>query len=117
MPPPASAGMCRPVRARRRSRGQGREQRHPEEITDNGKTSYEVKIIAKSGRMREIVYRANGQVTEFEEESYLSEIPPGARAAIEKVVASGELLKVNIIHRGRALLHEGEYRLEGAKKK
>jgi hypothetical protein len=33
------------------------------------------------------------------------------------VVASGELLKVDIIHRGRTLLYEGEYRQEGAKKK
>jgi len=88
-----------------------------EKITDNGAVFYEVKITAESGKMREIVFRPDGQVAEFEEESQLAGIPSAARAAIEKAVASGELLKVDVIHRGRALLYEGEYRQAGTKKK
>jgi hypothetical protein len=88
-----------------------------EKLTDNGQTLYELKVVVESGRMREIVYHPDGKLAEFEEESRLSEIPADARAGIEKAVASGELLKVDIIHRDRTILYEGEYRLEGAKKK
>lgn len=88
-----------------------------ERITDKGETLYEVKVTVGSGKMREIVFRPDGQITEVEDESELSGIPPAARAAIVKAVAAGELRKVDIIRRGSTLLYEGEYRRQGAKKK
>ena len=78
---------------------------------------YEVKVIAESGKMREIVFRPDGEIVEFEEEGDLSQIPAAARSAIERATAAGELLKVDVIHRGSTVLYEGEYRSGGTKKK
>ena len=88
-----------------------------EKITESGASLYELKVTAESGKMREIVFRPNGQIVEFENESELSQIPAAARAAIQKATLSGELLKVDVIHRGSTLLYEGEYRFQGVKKK
>lgn len=88
-----------------------------EKIQEHGETLYEVKVTPAPGQMREIVYRPTGEIAEWEEESQLKAIPQAAQAAILKAVASGELAKVDIIHRGQAVLYEGEYRVNGAKKK
>ena len=88
-----------------------------EKITENGMSLYEVKVIAESGKMREIVFRPDGEIVEFEEEGDLSQIPAAARSAIERATAAGELLKVDVIHRGSTILYEGEYRNALVKKK
>jgi hypothetical protein len=88
-----------------------------EKIAENGAILFEFKVTTEAGRMRETVYAPDGKLVEFEDESDLSQIPPAARAAIEKATASAELLKVDVIHRGSTVLYEGEYRLAGAKKK
>lgn len=88
-----------------------------EKIRKAGATLYEVKVTPAPGKMREIVFRPNGELVEFEEESELAAIPPAAQAAILKAVGAGELAKVDIIRRGSTVLYEGEYRMNGAKKK
>ncbi len=88
-----------------------------EKIAENGTILFEFKVTNEAGKMREIVFRPDGKMVEFEDESELSQIPPAARAAIEKATVSAELLKVDVIHRGATVLYEGEYRIGGVKKK
>lgn len=87
-----------------------------ERIVEDGRTLFEVKATMASGKVREIVYRADGQLQEWEEETDLASIPAAARAAIEKARGTGVLRKVDLIQRGRQMLYEGEY-LDGAAKR
>lgn len=88
-----------------------------EKIDDSGKTFYEVKVTTAAGKMREIVFHPDGRLYELEDEGELADVPAAARMAIQKAVAKGELAKVDIIHRGKITLYEGEYREGGVKKK
>lgn len=88
-----------------------------ERILAGGRTLFEVKVTTPAGKMREIVYRPDGSIEEWEEETDLSAIPAGARAAIERAQGMGVLRKVDRIRRGSRTLYEGEYRDGGTKKK
>jgi hypothetical protein len=92
-------------------------QRSCERINDDSRILFEVKVVSPGGKMQEYVYGADGSLVEFEEESELAKIPPGARSAIQKAVAKSVLRKVDVIQRGSTKLYEGEYTDAGQKKK
>jgi hypothetical protein len=50
-------------------------------------TSYEIETVA-NGRHRDVTVNGKGNVTTIEEETPLDSIPPAAKAAIEKKVAT-----------------------------
>jgi uncharacterized membrane protein YkoI len=54
--------------------------------TENGKTSYEIETMV-NGKHRDFDIDAQGAVTEVEDETALDNLPPAARAAIQKKAA------------------------------
>src|SRR5271170_4715896 len=57
--------------------------------TEHGVTSYEIETVA-NGRHRDVSVDAKGNVTTIEEETPIVSIPPAAKTAIEKKVATGK---------------------------
>jgi hypothetical protein len=57
--------------------------------TEKGKTNYEVETTV-SGTHRDFLVDAKGTVIEVEDETAIDNIPPAAKAAIEKKAASGK---------------------------
>lgn len=88
-----------------------------ERITDGGKILFEVKITNAAGRMEELVYLPSGVLEESEEEIPAAEAPAAARNAIRAAVGHGELRKIDRIQRGKLTLYEGEYTMDGVKRK
>jgi hypothetical protein len=88
-----------------------------ERITEDRNILFEVKVITRAGRMQEWVYRPDGSLKESEEKIPAAEAPAAAREAIRRAVGNGQLRKIDKIQRGRQVLYEGEYAVDGVKRK
>jgi hypothetical protein len=88
-----------------------------ERITENDSVFYEVKVITAAGLMQEWVYRPDGSLQENEEEIPATAAPAAAREAIRRIVGNGQLRKIDRIQRAKQVLYEGEYTVDGAKRK
>jgi uncharacterized membrane protein YkoI len=73
--------------------------------TENGKTFYEVETKA-TGRSRDLLLDTTGAVVEVEEEVTLSNLPPPAKAAIEKKSLGGKVTKVERVTKGNVITYE-----------
>ena len=75
------------------------------EVKD-GKTLYEAEMRVK-GRTRDLTFDAQGKIVSDEQETTLSDIPAGARSAIEKAAAGGKLTLVEKVIEGNSTSYEG----------
>ena len=75
------------------------------EVQD-GVTVYEVETTLR-GRRRDMIVDGQGKVLILEEETALSDIPPAARAAIQKAVGDGRLVLVEKVTKGETAFYEG----------
>ena len=72
---------------------------------DGGKTFYEVETTV-SGKARDFLVDASGNLAEVEEATELSAMPPPARVAIEKWAAGVKLSTVETVTKGSAGRYE-----------
>lgn len=75
------------------------------EVKD-GVTLYEVEMTV-NGRTRDVTIDGDGRIVMVEEQTTLSDIPPAARAAIEKAVGDGKLVLVEKVTKGETTFYEG----------
>lgn len=75
------------------------------EIQD-GVTVYEVETTVR-GRRRDLILDGQGKILILEEETALGDIPPAARAAIQKAVGDGRLILVEKVTKGETTFYEG----------
>lgn len=88
-----------------------------ERITVGRSVLFEVKVTTSSNRMQEWVYRPDGSLEESEEEIPSAEAPAAARNSIRRKIGKGQLRKIDRIQRGKLVLYEGEYTVNGVKAK
>jgi uncharacterized membrane protein YkoI len=74
---------------------------------DKGKTLYEAELTV-NGRSKDIMFDEQGTLVSVEEESALDQIPPAARAAIEKAAGSGKVLAVEKLTEGGNVFYEAQ---------
>jgi uncharacterized membrane protein YkoI len=74
---------------------------------DKGKTLYEAELTV-NGRSKDIMFDEQGTMVSVEEESALDQIPPPARAAIEKAAGSGKVLAVEKLTEGGNVFYEAQ---------
>ncbi len=83
--------------------------------TEGGKTLYEVESQVK-GRGRDLMVNAEGIVLSVEEEMTLADIPPAAKASIEKLAMGGAIGKVEAVTKGGLVTYEAVITKKGMKK-
>jgi hypothetical protein len=81
---------------------------------ENGKTVYELETKV-NGRTRDLMIDASGAVISVEEEVALDSIPAGAKAAIEKQAAGGEVTRVETVTKGKVVTYEAGLLKKGKK--
>jgi uncharacterized membrane protein YkoI len=74
---------------------------------DKGKTLYEAELTV-NGQSKDIMFDEQGTMVSVEEESALDQIPPAARAAIEKAAGSGKVLAVEKLTEGGNVFYEAQ---------
>jgi uncharacterized membrane protein YkoI len=74
---------------------------------DKGKTLYEAELTV-NGHSKDIMFDEQGTMVSVEEESALDQIPPAARAAIEKAAGSGKVLAVEKLTEGGNVFYEAQ---------
>src|SRR5712692_1234527 len=70
---------------------------------EKGKTFYEAETTV-NGRTRDLLFDANGQLVEVEEELSLDTLPAAVKAAFEG--AQGKVMKVESVTKGQAVTYE-----------
>ena len=83
--------------------------------TEGGKTLYEVESKVK-GRGRDLMLDSQGMVLSIEEEMALADIPPAARAGIEKLAMGGTIGKIEAVTKGKLVIYEAVITRKGMKK-
>ena len=74
---------------------------------DKGKTLYEAELTV-NGQAKDVMFDEQGTLVSVEEESALDQIPPVARAAIEKAAGSGKVLAVEKLTEGGNVFYEAQ---------
>ena len=83
---------------------------------EKGVTQYEVETML-NGKHRDFEVDAKGKLLVVEEEAAIAAIPAAAKAAIEKKVAGGKLVKVETVDKGDGVtLYEASYTSQAGKK-
>ena len=83
---------------------------------EKGVTQYEVETML-NGKHRDFEVDAKGKLLVVEEEADIAAIPAAARAAIEKKVAGGKLVKVETVDKGDGVtLYEASFTSKAGKK-
>jgi hypothetical protein len=106
-------GLPPAVRAAVRAQGRGATLRGVAKETKGALTLYEAEMTV-DGRRKDILFDADGKVVSMEEEKTLSEIPAGARAAIQKGVGTGTLVLVEKVTKGEITFYEGHVSTGGS---
>jgi uncharacterized membrane protein YkoI len=79
---------------------------------EKGKRVYEAELRL-NGKTRDITFDEHGGVVSAEEETPIEQVPQGARAAIEKAAAGGQLLLVETVTENSTTFYEGHIRKAG----
>ena len=79
---------------------------------EKGQRVYEIETKV-NGLSRDLLLDKTGAVIETEEEVALDSIPAGAKDAIQKKAAGGEIKKVELLTRGGVVSYEAEVRKKG----
>jgi hypothetical protein len=82
--------------------------------TEGGKTVYEVESV-ENGRARDLIYAADGTVTEIEEEMNPADLPAPVSAGVKKLYPTATIAVAERLTRGTTVQYE--LQLEGAAKK
>ena len=83
---------------------------------EKGVTQFEIETML-NGKHRDFNVDAKGKLIVVEEEVDLTNVPPAARAAIEKKVAGGKLRMVESVDKGDGtMLYEAAYTTKAGKK-
>ncbi len=82
---------------------------------EGGQTLYEVESKVK-GRGRDLMVNAQGMVLSVEQEMMLGDIPPAARAGLEKLAMGGAIGKVESLTKGSVVTYEAVITKKGMKK-
>jgi len=83
---------------------------------EKGVTQFEVETVI-NGKHRDFEVDAKGKLLVVEEEADIAAIPAAAKAAIEKKVAGGKLVKVETVDKGDGVtLYEASYTSKAGKK-
>ena len=82
---------------------------------EKGKTQYEAEMTV-NGHSKDVLFDANGNVLEVEEEVAMDSIPAPAKAAILKSAGDGKVNKVESVTKGGKLVYYEAKVLKGGKK-
>ena len=78
----------------------------------DGVAFYEASLVI-DGRTRDILFDEQGKIVTMEDQKTLSEIPAGARDAIQKAVGAGKLTLVEKVTQGEWTFYEGHVTTNG----
>ena len=95
-----------PVQEAIKGQGPGATLRGVAKEVKDGVTVYEAEMTV-DGRSRDILFDPEGRIVSMEAQKTMSEIPAGARAAIQKAVGAGKLVLVEEVTKGETTFYEG----------
>ena len=97
-----------------KAQSQGATVRGYSKEVQNGKTEYEVQLLA-DGKKRDVSFDPNGTVLETEQEVAFDSVPLKARDAIKKAAAGANLERVEQVKSGKATVYEAHFHQHGKK--
>ena len=100
------------VQAAVKAQGHGVTVRELAKEMKGGVAFYEASLVV-DGRTRDILFDEQGKIVTLEEQKSLSEIPAGARDAIQKAVGAGKLTGVEKVTEGGRTFYEGHVTNKG----
>ena len=100
------------VQAAVKAQGQGATLRGLAKEMKDGVAFYEASMTV-DGRTKDILFDEQGKIVTMEEQKTLSEIPAGARDAIQKGIGAGKLTLVEKVTEGERTFYEGHITTKG----